>query len=40
MLFVYSRFIDVPELLLLFPTPFWVIYLFKNVFLRLIKSEL
>ena len=30
MLFAYSRFMDVPELLLLFPTPF----------LRLIKSEL
>lgn len=40
MLFAYSRFMDVPELLLLFPTPLGLFYLFKNVFLRLIKSEL
>ena len=40
MLFAYSRFMDVPELLLLFPTPFGLFTFFLNVFLRLIKTEL
>ena len=40
MLFVYSRFMDLPEFLLLFSTPFGTFVFFRSVLLVLIKTDL